>query len=91
VTKTIDIGFDFRKMKREKTDLEMTGDNSFLKKYIGCGCEAFLRKIRHHIEQIKLLPEPYNITDEKKLNAKQQLENPGKRYILLTRYLTTGT
>ncbi|HUM47287.1 MAG TPA: hypothetical protein PLD84_10180 [Chitinophagales bacterium] len=91
LAKAIDEGFDFKKMKKGKIDLEMTGDNLFLKKYIGYDCEAFLRKIRHHIEQIKLLPELYNLTDEKKVNAKQRLENLGKRYILFTRYLKTGT
>lgn len=91
LAKAIDEGFDFKKMKKGKIDLEMTGDNHFLKKYIGYDCEAFLRKIRHHIEQIKLLPELYNLTDEKKVNAKQRLENLGKRYILFTRYLKTGT
>src|SRR5215212_7478479 len=48
LAKAIDDGFDFKKMKKGKIDLEMTGDNPFLKKYIGYDCEAFLRKIRHH-------------------------------------------
>ncbi|MBK9731170.1 MAG: hypothetical protein IPO83_07760 [Chitinophagaceae bacterium] len=91
LAKAIDEGFDFRKMKKGKIDLEMTGDNPFLKKYIGYDCEAYMRKIRHHIEQIKLLPELYNLADEKKVNAKQRLENLGKRYILFTRYLKAGT
>lgn len=91
LAKAIDDGFDFKKMKKGKIDLEMTGDNPFLKKYIGYDCESYLRKIRHHIEQIKLLPELYNLADEKKVNAKQRLENLGKRYILFTRYLKSGT
>lgn len=91
LAKAIDDGFDFKKMKKGKIDLEMTGDNPFLKKYIGYDCEAFLRKIRHHIEQVKLLPELYNLNDEKKVNAKQRLENLGKRYLLFTIYLKTGT
>ncbi|MBX7108721.1 MAG: hypothetical protein K1X61_08760 [Chitinophagales bacterium] len=91
LAKAIDDGFDFKKMKKGKIDLEMTGDNPFLKKYIGYDCETYMRKIRHHIEQIKLLPELYNLTDEKKVNAKQRLENLGKRYILFTRYLKSGT
>ncbi len=91
LAKAIDDGFDFKKMKKGKIDLEMTGDNPFLKKYIGYDCESYMRKIRHHIEQIKLLPELYNLADEKKVNAKQRLENLGKRYILFTRYLKSGT
>ena len=87
LAKAIDEGFDFKKMNKGKIDMEMTGDNPFLKKYIGYNCEAFLRKIRHHIEQIKLLPELYNLADEKKVNVKQRLENLGKRYILFTRFL----
>lgn len=90
LARAIDEGFDFKKMKKGKIDSEMTGDNPFLKKYNGYDCEALLRKIRHHIEQIKLLPELYNLADEKKVNAKQRLENLGKRYILFTRYLKTG-
>jgi hypothetical protein len=91
LAKAIDDGFDFKKFKKGKIDLEMTGDNPFLKKYIGYDCEAILRKIRHHIEQIKLLPELYNVKDDPKVNVKQRLENLGKRYILFTRYLKTGT
>jgi hypothetical protein len=91
LAKAIDDGFDFKKMKKGKIDLEMTGDNPFLKKYTGYDCEALLRKIRHHIEQVKLLPELYNLEDEKKVNAGQRLENLGKRYILFTRFLKSGT
>lgn len=91
LAKAIDDGFDFKKMKKGKIDLEMTGDNPFLKKYTGYDCEALLRKIRHHIEQVKLLPELYNLHDEKKVNAGQRLENLGKRYILFTRFLKSGT
>jgi len=91
LAKAIDEGFDFKKMKRGKIDFQMTGDNAFLKKYLDYDCEELLRKIRHHIEQIKLLPELYNLNDEKKVNAGQRLENLGKRYILFTRFLKSGT
>jgi hypothetical protein len=91
LSKAIDEGFDFKKMKKGKIDIEMTGDNAFLKKYLGYDCEALLRKIRHHIDQMKLLPELYNLEDEKKVNARQRLENLGKRYILFIRFLKTGT
>ncbi len=91
LAKAIDEGFDFNKMKKGRIDIEITGDNPFLKKYIGYDCEALLRKIRHHIEQAKLLPELYNLSEEKRVNVKQRLENLGKRYILFTRFLKVGT
>lgn len=91
LAKAIDDGFDFRKMKKGRIDIEMTGDNAFLKKYIGYDCEAIMRKIRHHIEQVKLLPELYNLSDEKKVNVKLRLENLGKRYLLFARFLKSGT
>jgi hypothetical protein len=91
LAKAIDEGFDFNKMKKGRIDIEITGDNPFLKKYIGYDCEALLRKIRHHIEQAKLLPELYNLSEEKSVNVKQRLENLGKRYILFTRFLKVGT
>jgi hypothetical protein len=91
LAKAIDEGFDFNKMKKGRIDIEITGDNPFLKKYIGYDCEALLRKIRHHIEQAKLLPELYNLSEEKKVNVKQRIENLGKRYILFTKFLKVGT
>lgn len=93
LSKAIDDGFDFKKMKKGKITLHMTNDNPFLNKYIGYDCEALLRKIRHHIEQVKLLPELYTLSetgsdgDDKKVNAKQRLENLGKRYLLFMKFL----
>ena len=89
LTKAMDEGFDFKKMKKGTITLSMIGDNAFLKKYVGYDCENLLRKIRHHIEQIKLLPELYNLKEDKKVNVKLRLENLGKRYILFTKYLTS--
>ncbi len=89
VTKAMEEGFDFRKVKKGTITKELTGDNPFLNKYIGYDCEALLRKIRHHIEQIKLLPELYNLKEDKKINVKSRLENLGKRYLLFARFLTS--
>jgi hypothetical protein len=88
LTKAMEEGFDFGKVKKGKITRELTGDNPFLNKYIGYDCEALLRKIRHHIEQIKLLPELYDLKADKKINVKSRLENLGKRYLLFVRFLT---
>ncbi|MEO5674106.1 MAG: hypothetical protein ABIQ74_05620 [Chitinophagales bacterium] len=90
LTKAMDEGFDFSKIKSGKITAEMTGENPFLKKYISYDCETLLRKIHHHIGQIKLLPELYNLSeDNKKINVKTRLENLGKRYILFSKFLTS--
>jgi len=90
VSKALDEGFDFKKIRKGMITALLTGDNPFLKKYIGYDCEALMRKIRHHIEQIKLLPELYNLKeDNKKVNVKSRIENLGKRYILFTKFLTS--
>jgi hypothetical protein len=81
-------GFDFKKVKKGTITRMLTADNPFLNKYIGYDCEALLRKIRHHIEQIKLLPELYNLKEDSKVNVKSRLENLGKRYLLFARFLT---
>lgn len=87
--KAMDDGFDFKKIKKGLITEAMIGDNPFFKKYVGYDCEAILRKIRHHIEQIKLLPELYNLKEDKTINVKTRLENLGKRYILFTKFLTS--
>jgi hypothetical protein len=86
--KAMEDGFDFKKIRKGNVTPAMTGDQLFLKKYVGYDCEGLLRKIRHHIEQAKLLPELYNLKEDKKVNAKSRLENLGKRYLLFTRFLT---
>ena len=90
LSKALEEGFDFTKVKKGKITAKSTGDNPFLKKYIGYDCEALLRKIHHHIEQIKLLPELYNLKEDNKINVKTRLENLGKRYILFTKFLQSG-
>lgn len=90
LSKAMDEGFDFKRMKKGVITASIIGDNQFLKKYVGYDCEALLRKIRHHIEQMKLLPELYNLQeDNKKINVKTRLENLGKRYILFSKFLTS--
>jgi hypothetical protein len=88
LNKALDEGFDFSKIKKGKITDEVTGDSPFLKKYIGYDCEQLLRKISHHIGQMKLLPELYpNLDDDKKVNVKLRLENIGKRYLLFAKFL----
>ena len=90
LSKALEDGFDFKKLKKGTITNVVIGDNPFLKKYVGYDCEALLRKIRHHIEQIKLLPELYNLNeDNKTINVKTRLENLGKRYILFTKFITS--
>jgi len=89
LTKAMEEGFDFRKIKKGTITEPLIGDNPFLKKYVGYDCESLLRKIRHHIEQIKLLPELYNLKEDKKINVKTRLENLGKRYLLFAKFLTS--
>ena len=90
LSKALEEGFDFTKVKKGKITAASTGDNPFLKKYVGYDCEALLRKIHHHIEQIKLLPELYKLKEDNKINVKTRLENLGKRYILFTKFLKSG-
>ncbi|MFI5134274.1 MAG: hypothetical protein ACHQD9_00345 [Chitinophagales bacterium] len=89
LTKAMEDGFDFKKLKKGTITAALTGDNPFLKKYVGYDCESLLRKIRHHIEQIKLLPELYNLKEDNKINVKTRLENLGKRYLLFAKFLTS--
>lgn len=87
LAKAIDDGFDFNNIKDGKISEEMIGDVGFLQKYIGYDCEALLIQIRYHIDQLKLLPQLYNLRKTKEVNVKRRLENQGKRYILFTKFL----
>jgi len=89
LSKALESGFDFSKMKKGTITTQVTGDNPFLKKYLGYNCESLLRKIHHHIGQMKLLPELYDLKEDKKINVKTRLENLGKRYILFSKFLTS--
>jgi len=85
LAKAIDDGFEFENIKRGRIDVNMIGDVGFFKHYVGYDCETLLKRIRFHIEQIKLLPELYEKTN--KIDIKTRLENLGKRYILFTKFL----
>ena len=65
----------------------MVKDVKFLKHYVGMDCESLLKKVRSHIEQIKLLPELYNLSKTDKVNVHIRLLNLGKRYILFSKFL----
>jgi hypothetical protein len=85
LAKAIDDGFEFENIKRGRIDVNMIGDVGFFKHYVGYDCETLLKRIRFHIEQIKLLPQLYEKTN--KIDIKARLENLGKRYILFTKFL----
>jgi hypothetical protein len=85
LAKAIDEGVDFENIKKGKIDEKMIGDVGFFKHYVGYDCETLLKRIRFHIEQIKLLPELYEKTN--KIDVKARLENLGKRYLLFTKFL----
>jgi hypothetical protein len=85
LAKAIDDGFQFENIKKGKIDVKMIGAVGFFKHYVGYDCETLLKRIRFHVEQIKLLPELYKKTG--KIDVKTRLENLGKRYLLFTRFL----
>jgi len=60
-----------------------------LRHYAGLDLERFLKRIRFHIEQLKLLPDLYDIRKADKVNVRQRLDNLGRRYVLLIRFLKT--
>ena len=87
LSKALDDGFDFSTIKKGKVTAAMVKDVKFLKHYIGMDCEELLKKIRGHIEQVKLLPELYDLSKTDKVNARIRLLNLGKRYILFSKFL----
>ena len=87
LSKALDDGFDFETLKKGKVRATMVKDVKFLRHYVGMDCEDLLKKIRAHIEQIKLLPELYDIHKTEKVNVHVRLLNLGKRYILFSKYL----
>ncbi|MCS6916139.1 MAG: hypothetical protein RMK52_09450 [Chitinophagales bacterium] len=86
--KALESGFDFSELKKGRISERHCGDHPMLKKYIGYDAEALMRKIYHHLGQLKLLPELYDLKDEKKVNVRLRLENLGRRYLLLLRFLS---
>ena len=87
LSKALDDGFDFDTIKKGKVKATMVKDVKFLKHYVGMDCEELLKKIRAHIEQVKLLPELYDIHKTEKVNVQMRLLNLGKRYILFSKFL----
>ena len=87
LARALDEGFDFRKIRKGTVEKDLVGDVPFLQHYIGMDCEAFLKRIRYHIEQIKLLPELYDIERTDRIDARRRLENLGKRYLLFAKFL----
>jgi len=89
LARLIDEGFDFEKIRKGRIDGNMLKDLSVLRLYAGLDLEGLLKKIRFHIEQMKLLPELYDIRTTDKVNVRLRLENLGRRYVLLVRFLKT--
>jgi len=87
LSKALEDGFDFTTIKKGKVTSTMVKDVKFLKHYVGMDCEALLKKIRGHIEQVKLLPELYDLSKTDKVNVHIRLLNLGKRYILFSKFL----
>ncbi len=65
----------------------MVEDTPSLKSRIGLHCDGLLKRILIRIEQIKLLPERYDIEKTERIDVRRRLENLGRRYILFARFL----
>ena len=89
LARLIDEGFDFSTIRKGTVDATMVKDVPVLRHYEGLDLERFLKRIRFHIEQIKLLPDLYDIKQTDKVNVRLRLENLGRRYALLIRFLKT--
>jgi hypothetical protein len=87
LARALEGGFDFRRIRKGTVKASMIGHAGFFRSYVGRNCEHLMKSIRFHIDQIKLLPELYDLHDTSKVNARARLENLGKRYLLLTRFL----
>jgi hypothetical protein len=89
LSRLIDEGFDFSAIRKGAVEEPMMKDMPVLRHYAGQDLERFLKRIRFHIEQLKLLPDLYDIRKTDKINVRSRLENLGRRYILLIRFLKT--
>ncbi len=85
--RTIDEGFDFSEIRKGTVGETMVKDAPVIRHYAGLDLERFLKRIRFHIVQLKLLPDLYDIKQTDKVNVRQRLENLGRRYVLLIRFL----
>ena len=89
LARLIDEGFDFSAIRKGFVDAVLLKEMPMLRHYAGLDLERFLKRIRFHIEQLKLLPDLYDIRKAEKVNVRVRLENLGRRYILLIRFLKT--
>jgi hypothetical protein len=87
LARAIEDGFDFRKIRKGTIQAKLLGDAGFLRNYIGYDCEKLLKNIRFHIDQLQLLPELYDLRETTKVNVRARLENLGKRYLLLAKFI----
>lgn len=89
LAKLIDEGFDFSTVRKGTVGEAMVKDAPVLRHYAGLDLEGLLKKIRFHVEQLKLLPDLYDIKTTDKVNVRLRLENLGRRYVLLIQFLKT--
>jgi len=89
LNRLIDEGFDFSTIRKGTVSEAMVEDVAVLRPYAGLDLEGLLKKIRFHVEQLKLLPDLYDIKTTDKVNVRLRLENLGRRYVLLIRFLKT--
>jgi len=89
LNRLIDEGFDFSTIRKGTVSEAMVKDVAVLRPYAGLDLEGLLKKIRFHVEQLKLLPDLYDIKTTDKVNVRLRLENLGRRYVLLIRFLKT--
>lgn len=89
LARLIDEGFDFSTIRKGTVDASLVKDAPMLRHYAGLDLESFLKRIRFQIEQLKLLPDLYDIRKTDKVNVRLRLENLGRRYVLLIRFLKT--
>jgi hypothetical protein len=87
LTRLIDEGFDFSTVRKGTVHETMVKDVPVLRNYAGIDLEGFLKRIRFHLDQLKLLPDLYDIKKTDKVNVRVRLENLGRRYVLLIRFL----
>jgi hypothetical protein len=87
LSRAFDEGFDFRRIRKGRVTGKMVADIPSLISYIDLDCEGLLKRILFHIEQIKLLPELYDIEKTDRIDVRRRLENLGRRYILFARFL----
>ena len=87
LSKAIDSGFDFTKIKKGVVTREITRDMQFLRSHVGDDCEELLKRIRANTEHIKVLPELYHLKTTKRVDIRRRLMNLGVRYVLLMRFL----